>query len=82
MANLIVHNVDEAIVKALKIRASKHGVSTEVEHLTILEQVLQHPQKKSFAEVLSQSPNVGNDADFERIHDDRADRVFDRCQHH
>jgi antitoxin FitA len=77
MANLIVRNIDEAIVKALKMRASKHGVSAEAEHRKILEQVLLKPQKKLFSEVLSLIPNVGNDADFERVQDGRARHVFD-----
>jgi antitoxin FitA len=77
MANLIVRNIDETIVQALKIRASQHGVSAEAEHRKILEQVLLKPQRKSFAELLSQIPNVGNDADFERVQDDRASNVFD-----
>ncbi len=71
MANLIVRNIDEAIIKALKLRASQHGVSAEAEHRKILEQVLLKPQRKSFAEVLSQIPNVGNDADFERVWDNK-----------
>jgi antitoxin FitA len=77
MANLIVRNIDEAIIKALKRRASQHGVSAEAEHRKILEQVLLKPQRKSFAEVLSQIPNVGDDADFERVQDDSASNVFD-----
>jgi antitoxin FitA len=77
MANLIVRNIDEAVVKALKMRASKHGVSAEAEHRKILEQVLLKPQKKLFSEVLSLIPNVGNDSDFERMQDDRAHHVFD-----
>lgn len=32
MADLIVRNIDEAIVKALKKRASQHGISAEAEH--------------------------------------------------
>jgi antitoxin FitA len=51
MANLIVRNIDETIVKALKKLESK-------------------PQRKSFADLLSQIPNVGNDSDFERVHYD------------
>jgi antitoxin FitA len=76
MANLIVRNIDETIVKALKKRATQHGVSAEAEHRKILEQVLLHPQKKSFAEVLSQIPTVGNDSDFERVQDDPAHPIF------
>jgi antitoxin FitA len=76
MANLIVRNIDEAIVKALKTRASQHGISAEAEHRKILEQVLLKPQRKSFVEVLNQIPDVGNDSDFERVQDDRASNVF------
>ncbi len=77
MANLIVRNIDESIVKALKKRASQQGVSAEAEHRKILEQVLLQPQKKSFADILRQIPNVGNDSDFERLQDDTARPVFD-----
>ncbi len=70
MANLIVRNVDVAVVKALKQRASLHGISAEAEHRKILEQVLLRPAKKSFAEALRSIPNVGNDSDFERVQDD------------
>lgn len=76
MANLIVRNIDEAIVKALKQRASRHGISAEAEHRKILEQVLLQPVKKSFAEVLCLIPNVGDDSDFERVQDDKASDVF------
>ncbi|BAU11948.1 putative plasmid stability protein [Leptolyngbya sp. NIES-3755] len=69
MADLVVRNIDAAIVKALKKRASRNGVSAEAEHRKILEQALLQPQRKSFAEVLSQIPNVGNDSDFERVRD-------------
>jgi antitoxin FitA len=77
MANLIVRNIDESIVKALKKRASLHGVSAEAEHRKILEQVLLQPKRKSFAEVLMQIPDVGNDSDFDRVQDDSVRNVFD-----
>ena len=67
MANLIVRNVDDAIAQALKERASRHGISAEAEHRRILEEVLLRPKKKSFLEVLNQMPDVGTDADFDRI---------------
>lgn len=67
MANLIVRNVDDSIVEALKARAGKRGVSAEAEHRYILSQVLGKPRKKSFAEVLAGMPNVGKDEDFERM---------------
>ncbi|MGL5940583.1 MAG: FitA-like ribbon-helix-helix domain-containing protein [Waterburya sp.] len=77
MANLIVRNIDESIVKALKKRASLHGVSAEAEHRKILEQVLLQPKRKSFAEVLMQIPDVGNNSDFKRVEDDSTSDVFD-----
>jgi len=69
MANLIVRNVDDDIAKALKARASKHGISAEAEHRRILQQALTRPKKKRFDEVLRQIPDVGEDADFERAQD-------------
>ncbi|MEM8640441.1 MAG: DNA-binding protein [Cyanobacteria bacterium P01_G01_bin.54] len=77
MANLIVRNIDEAIVQALKRRASKRGISAEAEHRNILRQVLMEPQRKTFVEVLCLIPNVGTDADFERAQDDPTRPIFD-----
>lgn len=77
MANLLVRNIDDSIVKALKLRASQNGVSAEAEHRKILEQVLLYPPQKSFAEVLCQIPQVGHDSDFERIQNNSANDVFD-----
>jgi antitoxin FitA len=77
MANLIVRNIDETIVQALKKRATQHGVSAEAEHRKILQQALLQPPKKSFAEVLSLIPSVGRDSDFERVQDDSVRNVFD-----
>lgn len=67
MANLVVRNVDDAIVEALKARAGKRGTSAEAEHRRILAQVLGKPRKKSFADVLARIPNVGRDEDFKRV---------------
>lgn len=69
MANLVVRNVDEEIVKALKARAGRHGISAEGEHRKILTAALLTPKKRSFAQVLASMPNVGTDADFERVED-------------
>ena len=71
MANLIVRNIDDAIVSALKKWAGNNGISAEAEHRRILEQVLLQPPKRSLAEVLCQIPDVGFDADFEWVQDDR-----------
>jgi len=42
-----------------------------------LENALLKPRKKSFAEILGSIPNVGYDADFERIQDETTNHVFD-----
>ncbi|VAW66554.1 hypothetical protein MNBD_GAMMA10-3053 [hydrothermal vent metagenome] len=77
MANLIVRNIDDEIANALKDRAHRHGISAEAEHRQILQQALTRPRKKSFVEVLSQMPDVGEDIDFARQQDEAAANVFD-----
>ena len=76
MANLIVRNVDERIVRALKSRAGKHSRSAEAEHREILAAALLKSKAKSFAEVLASMPNVGRDADFTRSEDDTSPNVL------
>jgi antitoxin FitA len=78
MADLLVRGVDEDIVRALKEQAGIHGRSAEAEHREILRAALQRPRKRSFAEVLASMPNVGRDADFERVQaGERPPDVFD-----
>lgn len=67
MANLIVRNVDDSIVEALKARAGKRGTSAEAEHRRILAQALGKPRKRTFANVLARMPKVGKDSDFKRL---------------
>jgi plasmid stability protein len=69
MANLMVRNVDDAVVKALKARAGKRGSSAEAEHRRILAHALRKPKKKTFVQVLMKIPKVGKDSDFKRIED-------------
>lgn len=76
MANLVVRNIHQEVVKELKARAGKHGVSAEAEHRRILETALLQPKKKSFTAALELMPNVGNDSDFVRIQSDSATNVF------
>ncbi len=76
MANLIVRNVDDEIANALKMRASRHGISAEAEHRRILEQALMRPKKRSFLDVLRQIPEVGRDEDFDRRQDPHAAEPF------
>ena len=77
MANLLVRNVDDEVVQALKKRSGEQGVSAEEEHRRILRAALLGPKKKSFAEVLKSMPNAGKDSDFERIQDGDSTDVFD-----
>jgi plasmid stability protein len=78
MANLLVRGIDDALVKALRARAARHGRSAEAEHRAILAASLRRPRKRSFADVLAAMPNVGKDRDFARVNDsDGAPGVFD-----
>jgi antitoxin FitA len=70
MANLVVRNLDQRIVDALKQRAAQHGRSAEAEHRALLETLLLRPMGKSFAEALTGMPNVGQDEDFDRVEDE------------
>lgn len=62
--NLVVRNVEEGIALALKQLAASHGRSAEAEHREILKSVLQHPKRRSVADVLANMPNMGDDTDF------------------
>lgn len=71
MAQLMVRNLEEALVRALKKRAAKHNRSAEQEHREILKTALLGPKRRSLAEVLATMPNVGGDGDFAREQSDR-----------
>jgi len=78
MPSLVVRNLDESIINALKARAVAHHRSTEAEHRAILAEFLLRPQRKSFAEALASMPSVGIDSDFQRAdHNTSATDVFD-----
>jgi plasmid stability protein len=70
MANLVVRNLDQCIVDALKQRAAKHGRSAEAEHRALLEELLIKPKPRTFAQLLAAMPNVGRDEDFDRVTDE------------
>ena len=71
MAQLMVRNLSDDVVKALKQRAAKHNRSAEQEHREILQTVLRGPRRRPLAEVLAAMPNVGEDEDFRREQFDR-----------
>jgi len=66
VAQLIVRNLDDDLVQRLKRRAAANGRSMEEEHRQLLRQVL---RPEGLAEALLAMPNVGDDADFERLDD-------------
>ena len=70
MTQLIVRNLEEEVVRELKLRAARHGRSAEAEHREILREVLVHAKgNRSLKELLLAMPQVGEDADFERLPD-------------
>lgn len=77
MSNLLIRNLEPKLMQALKLRAVQHGRSIEAEHHEILRQILLKTNKRSFAQVLQEVPNVGQDCDFERIHESEPRNVFD-----
>lgn len=71
MAQLIVRDLEAELVQRLKERAVQHGISAEEEHRQILRKALtanedDFPDLKA---LLFAMPDVGEDADFERVRD-------------
>jgi antitoxin FitA len=78
MPDLIVRKLEPEVVEALKQRAAQNGRSAEAEHRAILQEALLMPRRRNFVDVLRSMPNVGEDADFERVQSKRRpDDVFD-----
>lgn len=77
MPSLLVRDVDDDLVAALKEKAGKDGLSAEAEHRKILTEALLLPAKKPLAEVLLSIPVVGTDEDFKRVQGGLAKNVFD-----
>jgi plasmid stability protein len=68
---LIVRNLEEEVIRELKLRAAQSGRSAEAEHREILRQVLL-PQKakRSLKDLLLAMPAEGDDDDFTRAYDE------------
>ena len=67
---MIVRNLEEEVVRELKLRAARHGRSAEAEHREILrEALLPAKARKSLKDLLLAIPAGGEDADFERSPD-------------
>jgi len=71
MAQLIVRDLPQDLVRALKLRAAKNNRSAEQEHREILRTALRGPRRRHLAEALADIPNAGEDQDFERHQADR-----------
>lgn len=70
MAQLLVRDIEGAVVRELKVRAARHGHSAEEEHRQILREALTPKgPAQSLKELLLEMPNVGEDRDFERPED-------------
>jgi plasmid stability protein len=70
MAQLIVRRLEDKVVRRLKERAAKYGVSMEEEHRRILREILvpkEKPKPKmNFKEFLLTVPDFGEGADAYR----------------
>lgn len=67
MAQLLVRDLPEAVVRSLKRRAARHGRSAEAEHRRILEAaLLPDAPGGTMKDWLLAMPPAGTDADFAR----------------
>jgi plasmid stability protein len=63
-SDLLLKDVHDIVMRALRKRADEHGRSTEEQAKDILDEALKRPERRSFEEVLASMPNVGDDDDF------------------
>jgi len=67
MAQLLVRNLEDAVVQALRRKAAEEGTSVEEAHRRILRiALLSKKPKKSFKEFLLEMPEGGDDSIFDR----------------
>ncbi len=65
MAQLVVRQLEDELVRALKQRAARSGRSAEAEHREILREALAPElHRPSFKRFLLEMPEVGDDEDF------------------
>jgi antitoxin FitA len=68
MAQLLVRNLDDKLVRALQVRAVQHGRSAEAEHREILKQALEESEPRpDFKKFWASMPEV----------DERLDECFE-----
>jgi plasmid stability protein len=66
VAQLIVRNLNDGVIRRLKVRAAQNGRSAEAEHREILKTALLAPRSmKTLKDLLLAMPETGEDADFE-----------------
>lgn len=66
MAQLIVRNLNDGIIRRLKVRAAQNGRSAEAEHRELLKEMLMAPRNmRSLKDLLGAMPEVGDDEDFD-----------------
>ena len=60
MPQLIVRNIEDAVVRELRTRAASHGVSMEEEHRRLLRSTLlgERENRRSFSEMLLSIPKA------------------------
>ena len=63
MAQLLVRDLDDKLVAALRKRAAKHGRSVEAEHRAILKAALRKRPARDFKEMLLAIPKSRTDED-------------------
>jgi antitoxin FitA len=70
VGQLIVRNVEDDLIRTLKMRAAEKRRSAEAEHREILRQALApHRKGKTLKDLLRHMPDLGQDADFDRPRD-------------
>ena len=70
MAQLIVRNLEDDLVRRLKLLAARHGRAAEAEHREILRTALKPGSpRKGLKDLLLEMPEAGRDSDFERERD-------------
>jgi plasmid stability protein len=85
MATLTVRNLDDDVVRALRIRAAEHGRSAEAEHREILRQVLTGSRQplprvaaaERLAEFRSRTAGRGSATGAELLQESRQGRAAD-----
>ncbi len=65
MGQLIVRNLADELIQALRRRAARHGRSAEAEHREILRETLAFEvTRRSFKSFLARMPDANDDANF------------------